>query len=101
MLAAIALQLLLVTQGACVDGTIVNCTLSGCLKAQKVCDYGVFTPCMCVVVTCDDANPCTTDTWNGSACVHTARTGAACDDGSDCTANDMCSSSGICAGTIA
>ncbi len=101
MLTSIAVQVLLVAQGACVDGTVVNCTLSGCLKAQKVCDLGVFSPCECLVVTCDDANPCTTDSWNGSFCAHTPNTGASCDDGNACTSPDTCNSSGVCAGTIA
>ncbi len=47
---------------------------------------------------CDDGNPCTDDSCDGtSTCVHQANA-LACDDGDACTAGDTCQSGG-CAGT--
>ena len=40
---------------------------------------------------CDDDNPCTAaDTCGGGSCVGTPLTGTACDDGNACTTNDTC-----------
>src|SRR5262245_12226072 len=42
---------------------------------------------------CDDGNPCTTDSCNGSAsCVFVANSNP-CDDGNPCTENDVCANS--------
>jgi len=46
----------------------------------------------------DDTNPCTYDYCNGSgACIHPDYDNNECDDGEDCTDNDICSS-GVCSG---
>lgn len=47
MTAAILTQILALTSGACVDGTMVSCTLTGCNNAYKVCEYPGFGPCEC------------------------------------------------------
>ena len=50
-------------------------------------------------VPCDDQDPCTVDTCAGEAgCASAPDIGAACDDGSLETANDVCDESGLCAG---
>ena len=46
---------------------------------------------------CDDGNPCTSDTCSNGQCVHTPLTGTSCDDGLFCTVNDHCES-GQCVG---
>ena len=53
----------------------------------------------CTPMSCDDQNPCTTDTCaaNGT-CQHAPTTGAACSDGNACTLNDVCTN-GTCSGT--
>ena len=49
--------------------------------------------------TCDDGNPCTEDTCNGSGgCGHVALEGTNCDDGDPCTVTDHCAA-GVCEGT--
>ena len=45
---------------------------------------------------CDDNNPCTTDSCEGSTCSHSPNQ-ASCDDGKPCTSDDVCSA-GSCAG---
>ncbi len=51
-------------------------------------------------LTCNDGNPCTTDSCAGKACVFTPiGAGAACNDGTACTSNDACSAQGKCTGT--
>jgi len=54
---------------------------------------------LCAGVTCDDANPCTTDTCDPSngQCVST-NNALSCDDSDACTTNDVCSG-GSCSGT--
>jgi len=47
---------------------------------------------------CDDGNPCTTDSCVSGVCRHDPATGAACDDGSFCTISDACTSFGVCSG---
>ena len=44
---------------------------------------------------CDDQNPCTLDSYEGGACVHTPQTGTPCEDGNPCTRGDTCQS-GVC-----
>ncbi len=58
---------------------------------------GVGDACACGSGTCDDHNPCTTDTCSVvSGCSHTNNT-ASCNDGNACTTNDTCSG-GTCHG---
>ncbi len=95
--ASLALYLVL---GACIDGTTSSCTLSGCAIAKRTCDLGVWSPCECWIVSCDDGNPCTTDTAGTNSCGHTYKSaGSACSDGNACTANDACDTAGHCIGS--
>jgi hypothetical protein len=41
-------------------------------------------------LSCDDDNPCTSATCNGSSCVAAAQNGVACQDGNACTTGDLC-----------
>src|SRR5207237_10387351 len=52
--------------------------------------------CRCVVLACDDGNPCTDDSCAGGACIHTANA-APCNDGNACTRRDTCIA-GVCTG---
>ncbi|HVW27339.1 MAG TPA: MYXO-CTERM sorting domain-containing protein [Polyangiaceae bacterium] len=54
---------------------------------------------------CDDGNPCTTDTCSPSTvghdaagCIHTPLTGTSCNDGNACTQTDTCQA-GVCVGS--
>ncbi|MBI5529649.1 MAG: hypothetical protein HY897_25255, partial [Deltaproteobacteria bacterium] len=59
----------------------VNQYTSACIKALAV-----------VTATyCNDNDPCTEEEWDGSQCVHPPST-APCDDGLDCTEDDVCAS---------
>src|SRR5204863_61909 len=61
-------------------------------------DDGLFT------VDCNDGNPCTNDSFNGSACVHTnSIAGTACGDPSSsaCNAPDSCDGAGVCQANVA
>ncbi len=48
--------------------------------------------------TCDDGNPCTTDSCTAGHCVNAPVLDTACDDGNPCTTLDQCTQSG-CVGT--
>ncbi len=51
--------------------------------------------------TCDDNNECTTDSWDGTQCVHqVVPDGTSCSDGNACTQGDQCQA-GSCQGGIA
>ena len=72
----------------CTDGS--DCT------AKDACATG---KCVGQVGGCNDGNGCTLDVCvGGTSCVHNANTGATCDDGNACTANDKCTSLKACAG---
>lgn len=97
-------QLHALSLGACYpDGGRVSCYLANCAIAWRYCDGGVLTPCECAVRTCDDGNPCTTDsvtrTQTNAYCTHTIDPGAACNDRNACTTGDTCTSTGACVGT--
>ncbi len=65
---------------ACDDG-------SAC-STGDVCQGGA---CKGSPISCDDANPCTTDTCDATkGCGHDSADGAACDDGDACTTGDAC-----------
>jgi hypothetical protein len=54
--------------------------------------------CASTVLSCDDKNPCTTDTCDKTkGCVNTNADGVACDDGNTCTSGDQCAA-GQCKG---
>ncbi len=79
-----------------------NC--GGCLVS---CDDGdpcttdtcVAGQCVHTPIVCDDGNPCTDDTCVGGECVFTPVKGRSCDDGNACTENDACDTTGACVGT--
>ncbi len=50
---------------------------------------------------CDDANPCTTDSCDGTTglCQYAPNAGASCDDGNACTSGDLCQADATCSGT--
>ncbi len=49
--------------------------------------------------TCNDNNPCTTDTCASNACTFTQlAAGTSCDDGTPCTTGDVCTGAGACVG---
>lgn len=74
---------------ACEDGNA--CTVSDTCKAG-MCQAGTE-------VTCDDSNPCTSDTCDpGSGCQYLANTDP-CEDGNFCTVNDRCSEKACLSGT--
>jgi cysteine-rich repeat protein len=99
------------TNDACDPATgCVNVLIPNCESCDTDADCNNHNACdgveACVggfcesapALTCDDANPCTDDGCDpATGCTHTANT-ASCDDGSACTAGDVCSS-GACAGT--
>jgi hypothetical protein len=43
----VAAHILLLSQGACLEGTKVRCSLAGCTTAYKYCEYPGFGPCEC------------------------------------------------------
>ena len=102
MLAALLVaQIQALSLGACVEGTTASCPLAGCALAQRECNGTSFGPCFCVIQTCDDGNPCTTDSVSGEACSHTTRpAGTTCNDANACTSGDHCDATGHCVGTF-
>ena len=70
-----------VFNGPCDDGTL-------CTKNDQ-CKGGI---CAGTIVSCDDGNPCTTDTCKAdSGCKHIPVAGGTpCDDGLSCTFNEVC-----------
>ena len=82
--------------GAPEDGGLSACSAPE--PATETCD-GVDNDCNGAVddKTCDDNNPCTTDSCSGaSGCKHTVASNTQCDaDGSVCTENDSCVE-GVC-----
>jgi hypothetical protein len=75
------------TGPSCVDGD--PCTVS---------DQCLAGTCMGSAKTCDDLNPCTSDSCD-KECVHTNLVGFACDDGKACTTDDLCTG-GACVGKV-
>jgi len=91
------------TDDGCIAGTgecthepnTAPCSDSNACTQGEVCAAGACQPG--TPVTCDDQNPCTTDSCNpATGCVF-APNADACDDGDACTVNDACTG-GICAG---
>jgi len=96
--------------GSCV-GNPVTCTAldqchtaGTCDPATGTCSNPAIAGCtVCATATdCDDQNPCTFDSCNGTVCSHTSLEGckrcsttADCDDQNACT-TDSCNSSGVC-----
>jgi len=77
--------------------TLVNLDTN---NARDVFASTVTAPECVIDADCNDGNPCTTDMCNQStgACVH-ANNYDPCDDGDQCTGNDVCGG-GTCAGTL-
>lgn len=65
-----------------------------CFVGGDRCQPGTCTQGLCIkdaVVTCDDGNPCTTDSCDPAlGCVHGFLHGIACDDQDPCTMSDSC-----------
>ena len=75
------------------------CTPNPCLAQNQACQV-VGGQAQCVTPSCDDGNPCTTDTVVGGACVHTpVSNGTACAT-SACLSAQTCQS-GACSGGTA
>jgi RHS repeat-associated protein len=86
VLASALTVVLALSQGICTTGSTRTCKITNCTAASQVCLADrTWGPCACSK--CDDGNPCTTDTWNGTACVSSP---ANLDDGNPCTV-DACS----------
>ena len=83
------------TPGAsCDDGN--QCQTGDKCDAAGACKPGT------VVVTCNDSNPCTSDscnTANGQCQYTNLASGTGCNDGNACTLNDKCNGSGVCGGS--
>ena len=84
--------------GAPTGGGLSQCT--GGTKADEKCD-GIDNNCDGATdeATCDDKEPCTTDSCDPStgACTNTPLTTGTCDDGDACTESDACAA-GKCTG---
>ena len=90
----------------CGDGLFCNgsevCDMGMCQPGSYpcgalLCDEATDTCVECLGDTdCDDADPCTDNTCNAGTCMTTDNTDP-CDDGLDCTENDVCQA-GVCAG---
>lgn len=98
-----------VDDAACDDGVFCNGVEScdaagGCVSGATPCPGSLCdeTGRRCVDCTddvdCNDVNPCTDDTCEDGSCIF-SNNAAPCDDGDDCTENDVCTN-GACAGTI-
>lgn len=76
---------------ACGDGNACN--------GAEVCQSGVCSPG--AAPTCNDNNPCTTDSCNASSgCVYTTKAnGASCSDGNACNGAESCQGGACTAGT--
>jgi hypothetical protein len=99
--------------GSCDDGnsctTTDTCTGGVCVGKGQNCDDAnpcttdVCAPSGCAHLAtdslCNDKNPCTKDVCDAkSGCQFILQSGVSCDDGSDCTQGDICTS-GLCKGT--
>ncbi len=74
------------------DGT--GCNDGSACTQGEACATGI---CKGIATTCDDNNPCTTDSCNSATgCVFAPNTNT-CDDGSSCTTGDTCAG-GLCVG---
>ena len=82
--------------GSCQNADGVACMVTDlCHVAGGTCSGGA---CSSAAISCDDGNPCTTDSCNPSTgCVHTNNT-ISCNDGNPCTQTDACSG-GVCVGS--
>jgi len=61
---------------------------------KAYCEYGV---CAGTSYSCDDGNPCTDDSCDGSGGCAFSNNAAQCNDGDACTSGDVCGA-GVCAG---
>lgn len=83
------------TSDACTanDPNGANCNDGSAATANDNCSNGT---CAGTPISCDDNNPCTTDTVNGSTCVHSpVAFGTPCNDGVFCNGADSCNA-GAC-----
>lgn len=69
------------------------CNDGNSMTSNDACSNGT---CVGTPVSCDDGNPCTTDTLSGTTCLHSAVAfGTSCDDGVYCNGADSCNA-GAC-----
>ncbi|MBI5547740.1 MAG: choice-of-anchor D domain-containing protein, partial [Deltaproteobacteria bacterium] len=85
--------------GTCANGACQYTELQSSCSGGCVND--VCTPPPCAGMTCNSPPPC----FAGGACVNGScqydpTVGASCNDGNACTEQDVCSSLGVCAGTL-
>jgi len=75
------------------------CNDGDACTAQDMCD--TQGSCSGTLINCDDDNPCTMDSCNPSfGCVSSPSPALPCNDGNECTQQDMCDSQGSCSGTL-
>ncbi len=89
--------------GVCQSGTCVKSAKTGSCTDGDSCTTGdkcVGGTCVGTVVSCTNLNDqCNTGECVGGSCQKKAKTGVSCNDNETCTTGDVCSSSGVCAGT--
>ncbi len=78
----------LVARGACLAGEGSEVPFAGCLAPPVGCASDAD---------CDDFNPCTGDKCLASLCIYPPDVISPCDDGDDCTQQDVCHG-GLCKG---
>lgn len=83
------------------SGVMVQCMNVGCGGCNNPA-FGpvgqqIVTITWCPASTCDDGNPCTTESCVNGVCQHSNNT-LLCNDGNSCTTGDQCAN-GVCSGT--
>ncbi len=80
-------------------GMDVDCMAIGCNNCAAFPYQGqqIATITWCPAATCDDGNPCTTESCVSGVCQHNNNTNT-CNDGNACTTGDRCAN-GVCSGT--
>ena len=77
-------------EGGCVSGDPVICADDGDACTIEYCNSSTG-ECGSYPLNCDDLDPCTNDSCDpASGCQYTSNPGAVCDDGFQCTSEDIC-----------